>query len=443
MPTQQPFPPSLACTDRAAPDPSGPGSVGASPVGEVHYVSRQPILDVRGRLHGYDLIFREFRETVFRGDRELASRTILDDSVLFGLERYTSGLPAFVECTAETLIEGLVQVLPPSMTVLRIPAAEEPSPELIAACLPLKAAGFRLALDNYTPHRRLQPLAERADYFCCDLDRLAPRPQPQPFQLNAPMPRFKSGSGLSVARLARKVDTLEDFEYARAAGFTLFQGSYFCQPQMLKNRKVPANRFFQFELLRHLNGGWLDLRKISELVLRDAALTYRLLRLVNSPFCALRQEVRSIESAILFLGEDTFRRIATLSILSEFNGGQPPEILQMSLLRARFCALAADTCTLNPAEQYLLGILSLLPAMLGIPMEALTPSLPLRPPIREALEGTPNAERSLLTWLECHERGDWPQCDCLAATHELDVGRLLFCYVEAVGWAKATLHATG
>ena len=104
MPTQQPFPPSLACTDRAAPDPSGPGSVGASPVGEVHYVSRQPILDVRGRLHGYDLLFREFRETVFRGDRELASRTILDDSVLFGLERYTSGLPAFVECTAETLI---------------------------------------------------------------------------------------------------------------------------------------------------------------------------------------------------------------------------------------------------------------------------------------------------------------------------------------------------
>jgi len=410
----------------------------------VHYVARQPILDARGRLHGYDLLFREFRETVFRGDRELASRTILDDTVLFGLERYTNGLPAFVECTEETLIEGLVQVLPPSMTVLRISAGEEPSAELVASCLPLKAAGFRLALDNYSPSRRLQPLADRADYLCVELDRLDPlRQQTQPFQYNSPMQRFKTGSGSSVARLARKVDSQADFEYARAAGFTLFQGSYFCQPQLLKNRKVPANRFFQFELLRHLNDGLLDLRKIAGLVLRDAALTYRLLRLVNSPFCALRQEVRSIESAILFLGEDTFRRIATLSILSEFNGGQPPEILQMSLLRARFCALAADTCTLNPAEQYLLGILSLLPAMLGIPMEALTPSLPLRPPIREALEGSPNPERSLLTWLECHERGNWPQCDCLAANHELNVGRLLHCYAEAVDWAKTTLHATG
>jgi EAL and modified HD-GYP domain-containing signal transduction protein len=111
----------------------------------------------------------------------------------------------------------------------------------------------------------------------------------------------------------------------------------------------------------------------------------------------------------------------------------------MALLRARFCALAADLCAMDPEEQHLFGLLSLLPAMLGLPMEALTPSLPLRAPIREALEGTPNPERCLLTWLEFHERGDWAVCDSIVAANNLNLKRLVRCYGDAVDWARATL----
>jgi len=413
-----------------------------APGAEARYVARQPILDVRGRVHGYELLFRDSPDALRRDsgspgvtcpqEREVASRMVLDDTVLFGLERYTNALPAFIHCTAGTLIKGLVQVLPPSMTVLLIPAATEPEPELIKACLALKMAGFRLALDDYAPCRKLQPLVERADYLCLDLGRVDAKRRPQTL-----LP-----GNTSMACMVRRVDSPADYERARATGFTLFQGTYFCQPQLIKSRKIPSNRFFHFELLRHLNREYIDLHKAAELVLRDAALTYRLLRLVNSPLYAMRQEIRSIESAILILGEDAFRRIATLAILSEFNSDQPQEILHMALVRARFCALAADTCTLNPAEQYLLGILSLLPAMLGLPMEALTPTLPMRPRILEALEGADIPERSLLSWLECHERADWVACDRIVLAHELNLEMLVHCYGEAVEWARSTLHAT-
>jgi c-di-GMP-related signal transduction protein len=421
---------------------SGPSSLSPEPVSEARYVARQPILDARGRVHGYELLFRDGPEALLphmgpldkptQNDRDMASHVVLDDTVLFGLERYTNGLPAFVHCTAESLIKGLVHVLPPSMTVLLIPTGTEPAPDLVHACLGLKASGFRLALNDYVPCRKLQPLAERADYLCLDMSRVDVKRRPQALLPGHP----------SIASMVRKVDSQPDYDRARAAGFTLFQGSYFCQPQLIKNRKVPSNRFFHFELMRHLNREYIDLRKVAELVLRDAALTYRLLRLVNSPLYAMRQEIRSIESALLILGEDAFKRIATLAILSEFNADQSPEILQMALVRARFCTLAADTCTLNPAEQYLLGILSLLPAMLGLPMEALTPTLPLRPRICEALEGAEIPERGLLSWLECHERGDWAACDAIVLANELSLGKLVHCYAEAVDWAKATLHAT-
>ncbi len=107
--------------------------------GGLRYVARQPIMDLRSRVHGYELLFRAGPEAVFRGDGNLATRTMLDNTVIYGLERLTGGLPAFVNCTSESLIEDLVHILPPSMTVLEILENLEPTESLIAACRRHKA----------------------------------------------------------------------------------------------------------------------------------------------------------------------------------------------------------------------------------------------------------------------------------------------------------------
>ena len=223
-------------------------------------------------------------------------------------------------------------------------------------------------------------------------------------------------------------------------GFTLFQGDYFCHPVLLKKRKVPTSRLTHFEIVRELYHDPIDIRKVSELVRRDTSLTYRLLRLVNSPIYSIYQEVRSVESAIIILGETTFRRIVSLAVLSELNGDQPAAILHMALVRARFCELAAGLCGQDASEQYLLGMLSLLPAMLGVPMGEIVPMLPLRGQVCEALTGINNPERNLLGWLECHERGEWASCDRIVAAHQLNPSKLVQFYLEAVTWA--TLPST-
>jgi c-di-GMP-related signal transduction protein len=109
------------------------------------------------------------------------------------------------------------------------------------------------------------------------------------------------------------------------------------------------------------------------LVKRDGPLTYQLLRLVNSPFWGMRQNVESIEVALVAVGENAFRRIATLAIASEFNGDQPAELLCMAILRGRICEAMASQRGLDPFGQYLLGLLSLLPAMQGQPMSEVAP----------------------------------------------------------------------
>ena len=401
-------------------------------IGGLRYVARQPIMDLRGRVHGYELLFRAGPEAVFRGDGNLATRTMLDNTVIYGLEKLTGGLPAFVNCTRESLIEDLVHILPPSMTVLEVLESLEPTPSLIAACRKHKSSGFRLALDDFTWKPKFDPLIELADYIKVDfMQSGAEERQSLLRRLNK----------VTVALVAEKIETQEKHRQACQEGFTLFQGYYFCRPMLMENRKIPANRLTQIEILQMLRDDSIELRKLTRLVKRDASLTYRLLRLVNSPMCAVRQEVSSIQAALLAVGEETFRRIATLAITSELNTGQPSEILRMAFVRGRFCELVGSLCELDPTEQYLLGMLSLLPAMLRVPMEELTPALPLRNEIRRALEGDANSERCMLKWLECHEYGDWAGCDEVVEANGMNEELMIRCYVEAVAWAEEVLRS--
>lgn len=398
---------------------------------ELRYTARQPILDMNGRVHGYELLFRSGPEEAYRGDGVIATRTMIDNTVIFGLEKMTGGLPAFVNCTEDALTSSLVNVLPASMTVLEILENLEPTKALIDACRKLKVSGFRLAMDDFIWAPKFEPMLDLADYVKVD------------FILTPPEERRKLVarlSGHAVALLAEKVETQEEYKQACAEGFTLFQGYYFCRPELLENHKIPVNQLLYLEILQLLRADSINLSKLTRLVKRDAALTYRLLRLVNSPVSAMRQEIRSVQAALLAVGEDRFRRIATLAITSELNAGRPPEILRMAFVRGRFCELAAKTCGLDPMEQYLLGMMSLLPAMLRLPMRELAPTLALRKEILAALLGTECPERILLSWMEARERGDWVACDALAEANRLDPQQLGGNYAAAVLWAEDSLH---
>lgn len=402
------------------------------PPAERRYFARQPILDARRRVYAYELLFRSGPEVVFRGDGDHATRTMLDTTVLYGVEELTGGPPAFVNCTMDALTERLVDVLLPGSTVLEILETLEPTPGLIATCRNLKTLGFRIALDDFDWKQGIEPLVEIADYIKFDFlqhDRTARQ---------ALLDRL---SRYSHTLLAEKIETQGEYEAASAEGFTLFQGYYFCRPALLEARQIPGNKIMQLEILREVHKDPMDLHKVSQLVRRDAAITYRLLRLVNSPACAIRQEVRSVELAMIAIGEQAFRRIATLSIASALNSDQPAEILLMALARARFCELAAGRCRLDPTEQYLLGLLSLLPAMLRVPMQDALSALPLRREIREALTGVHNKERSLLDWIEAAECGDWPRCDAVAQSKTLHEKELQHCAAEARIWADRTLRS--
>jgi EAL and modified HD-GYP domain-containing signal transduction protein len=400
--------------------------------GELRYVARQPILDLHSRVHGYELLFWNGRKPFVQADSDLATRTMLDNSVVFGLEELARGLSAFVNCTADSLTEEWVKVLPPYMTVLELPSGTEPTPELLTVCRKLKAAGFRLALTDFTGRLESGPLANLADYIKVDIAKVDA----------ARRRTLLDCLGGAPARLvAKNVETQQQYEQVRKEGFELFQGYYFCRPEPLKSHKIPGNRLVHLEIMEDLQNEPIDLKRMSQLVMCDASLTFRLLRLVNSPVCAMRQEVTSIESALMLVGEAAFRRIAMLAIASDFSVDQPPEILRMAFERGRFCELAASLCGLNPSEQYLIGMISLFPAMLRILPEDLVRLLPLREKARDALLDKDIREGLLLHWIVCQEYGNWAECDEIVRANGLHHDQVMRCHADAVKWAEGALKS--
>lgn len=397
----------------------------------VRYVARQAILDYRGRVTGYELLFRDRPSAGFSGDGEQATRTMLDNLVVFDLERFTGGAPAFINCTEETLTSGLPAVISPESAVLEVLETVRPRPEVVESCRKLKAAGFRIALDDFVWQEEWEPLVEVADYIKVDFVQSGPAERHEIIQ------RLRKKR---VALVAEKIETQAEYEQALREGFKLFQGYYFCHPELLANRAIPANLQAQMELIQALKSEEMDFPHMERMVKRDPAITYRLLRMVNSAAFGMRWNVRSIKMAMVAVGEEQFRRIAILAIAVALCPAKAREALRMALVRARFCEMSAVLAGYDATEQYLLGLFSLLPAMMQIPMERAVEKINFRAVIREALMGADHEEASLLRWMESSERGDWQLCDGIAEQKRLDGEELSRNVMAAVVWADGMLQ---
>lgn len=400
------------------------------------YTARQPILDAHGQVYAYELLFRagpeaEFRDAAQDGGRA-ATRSVLDQISMRGLESLAGGHTVFVNCTRESLLEGHAKVLPSGRTTLEILETLEPDDALLAACVKLRSEGYRIALDDFRWSDAWRPFVALADYIKVDIARVE---LIERLELMKHLYEAKCQARL----VAERVETKEDFDQCRIEGFTLFQGFFFSKPVLLENRAIPSNRHVHLELLRALLTDPLNQHDLGELVKKDPSLTLRLLRLANSPIYGVRNEIRSIQMALQLVGDGMFRRMATLAIAGEMLGEKPPELLQMAFQRAHFCELAAGPCGQDTTEQYLIGMLSLVPALLHASMESVVEQLPLRDAVRYALLGANNAERATLSWLESYERANWDQCDALSVQLGCEASYFSGLYLEAIDWARENM----
>jgi c-di-GMP-related signal transduction protein len=393
----------------------------------LRYVARQPIFDREQKVFGYELLFRDGLENAFSGDTDVASRATLDRSLLIGLDVLCDGRRAFVNCTRDTLIKGLVTLLPSTSTVVEILETVPADPDVLTACRNLKEAGYMIALDDYVADDRREPLAELADIIKVEMQLTTEE------QRAALVKRF---GPWRCRMLAEKVETHGDFVQARDQGFIYFQGFFFRRPEMMSTRDMPANRLNYLKMLQEVSRPELNVTALERLIKEEASVCYRLLRYLNSAVFGFKSEIHSVRHALSILGERDVRRWVRLVAAVGAGQEKTTDLVLSALVRGRFGELLAPHVPHGESDLFLMGLLSLIDAMLEMPMADVLERIPLDHETKAVLLGQPSALRPVFQLILAHESGEWQAAASLGEGLHLNPEDVAAYYWQAQQWAR-------
>jgi EAL and modified HD-GYP domain-containing signal transduction protein len=383
------------------------------------FVARQPIMNRRGMTVGQELLFRDARTEAARISDGFSSTAAVVERVLgtFGLEQILDSCDGFLNCTDQFLWSGLTDVLPASRFVLELLENTELTPELGARCDTLRDAGFRVAMDDV---RSLTPSLER---FLCHVDIV---------KLDWPYIAAKRRDDMvaSFRRagkhvLAEKVEERDEQTAAMLSGCDLFQGFYFCRPQVLAARRITPSVGVVFRMIQLLMDG-AGSAHLEHALKSSPALVVQLLRLSNSASCFTSSDgfIVSIRQALAVVGTRQLLLWCSLLLYGNSSGSLQlvDPLVQLVERRAGFMERAA--MQLNPGDEsfcqaaWLTGLLSLAHVPHGMSVDAFISELPVSASIRHAIIAYYGELGALLRIAECLERGDFAMASVLAkASH--------------------------
>ena len=395
------------------------------------FLARQPILDRKQEVYAYELLFRDGIQNSCDGlNPELASTSVLDTSFLIGLEKINEGRRMFINCPRDFLLRGYVSLFPRDAVVVEILETVRPDQEVVDACRLLKHEGFLIALDDFVDTPDWAPLIALADFIKVDF-RLTDREKQHELAV-----RY---GRRGIRMLAEKVETQEEFVDGMAMGYSLFQGYFFCRPQIMQHHDLPSFKLAYLELLRAATASELDIGALALKIKQEASLTFRLLRYLNSAAFGLRSEIHSIPHALSLLGERELRKWIAVVSVGVMADGKPGELMTVPLVRGRFCELLAPLAGMpdHSNDLFLMGLLSVMDAILDQPLETILAELPVPHEIKDALLARSGLYRKLLDIAIAYESADWEKVNTLVEVMGIKNEQVPALYVSALDWSSA------
>lgn len=401
------------------------------------YLGRQPILDVKENLVAFELLFRSSRMNGAQIDDDLvATATVINHAFSeLGVDAVLGHYTGYINLSAALLMSDVIELLPKDRVVLELLETVEITERLITRLKELRAAGFRLALDDYVgDEAQYVKVLDLVDVVKVDVSVLTTE------ELAAVTGRLKRWP---VRLLAEKVDTKAQVERCMALGYELFQGYYFAKPSIITGRRLSHAETAIMRLMGLVLSD-AESGEIEQVFKRNPDLSLNLLRLVNSAAVGAQRTITSLNEAIALLGRSQLQRwlqLLMFTVSAKSDARFPSPLLVLAATRGKLMELlfaAASTGKRRSGDEaFLTGIMSLLGALLGLPMADVVKNLPVPEAVRDAVLDRSGELGALLTLTEKVEQTDIPAIEALLATlPSLDPSKVNDAYVGAIEWAN-------
>ncbi len=392
-------------------------------------VARQPIYDVEMQLYAYELLYRGGREgSNVNGDQ--ATADVLVGSLLdIGLNNIVGRHLAFVNFTGGMLREDGTFPFPKDRIVVEVLEDITPDPHLIARLRELAAQGHTIALDDFHFGLETRHLLDMAHIVKLDVLNQ------QPDELARHVADLKH---YGVKLLAEKVETAADLDRCQQLGFDYYQGYFFARPNVISADAASPNQMAVLQLLAELNRTDVEMEDLENIIQRDVGLVVKVMSYVNSAFFNTANKLGSLKDAVVYLGMSQIRTLASLLLMATLDD-KPPELMTTALVRAKLCELLASNNS-GRAAGFVVGLFSVLDALLNTPMQSIVSRMHLSDEIAAALLYRSGESGQLLERVLAYEQGDWGAASG-AGGNEGELALIADKYLAALEWADQNMVA--
>ena len=404
------------------------------------YLHRQPILDLQQELIGYELQLQKAGDdTPARHNGADAALLICAAYAELGIRSALGRHKAFLRVDPDFLHDDVIEALPSENVVLQLSLDGPPDERTLERCRALRDRRYSLALANYAGlDERSLPLLNMVDFIKIDIRS---KDAKQLLELAGPLAR------LPLKLLAQGVETREDFALCRDSGFQLFQGRHFARPEIVSGRRLSASQIVIIQLI-NLAARDADPGTIEEGLKHDPALAVNLLSIVNSVAYNFSRRIGSLRQAITVLGRRQLQRWLQLLLMTP--AGKQPDasrtaLLQVAALRGRMLEMLVSQLrphdTKLADQAFITGIMSMMPAALGLPMNEIFEQIALEQEIVAALQSYQGMIGKMLALIECYDAEDAEGCDQILGGFPgtgLDRKMLNTCLMESLRWINGS-----
>ncbi|MFH4558802.1 EAL and HDOD domain-containing protein [Vibrio diabolicus] len=398
------------------------------------YVARQPIFNRKRQTLGYELLFRDGESNAYPSHIEsnrATYRLIVENFLSLGTNPVIASSRCFINFPHQSLVRRLPRSLPKNKIVVEVLETCQPTDDLLDAIRELYREGYLIALDDFTltpEWRRFLPYVHivKLDIMAMGLEKACA------------LVKAHLAKRVKYHFLAERVETAEEFEQAKAAGFKFFQGYFFSKPLVSQTKYVSPEQVLALQLFREVCSPEPDFTRIETIITQDVALSYKLLRFVNTQAPNLAVEISSFRQALIYLGQDNLKQFVSLVVASYISSNKPRELYHLSLQRAQFCQLMSRYQPFSHLNEqgFMVGLLSILDAMLDLSVESLVKQLPLSEPVQQALLHRKGVYGALISLEECYERADWSGVEKITTQLGLSLEEVKLSLGEAVRWSQ-------
>lgn len=398
------------------------------------YLARQPIYNLQQELIGYELLYRSASKEGYASDGidgdEATCRVLSDALTEFGLKRLTNGKTSFVNFTRSLLLGNIFNLLHPQDFVIEILEDIKIDDELLQCIEYWHSQGFVFALDDYCGGEEFTRLLPFVDIIKVD------------FKATSAVEREKIAKELIAQGkklLAEKVETGIEYSQAKAYGYSMFQGYYFDRPMVMKTKVAGVQTNTSMRIFREIARYEINIGNLAQIIKTDVNLSYKLLKHMATARHYRGNEIKSIDAALIRMGNDDVRHWVSLVFIKESTASTSDENVKIALVRGVFLeAVAKQVESESFEDAFMVGMFSMLAIISEEKLTQMLDEIKLSTNVKNALISGEGELGEILQFVKNYERANWQAVSDFIDKYSLDMEEISKAYIDAVAYADDT-----